>query len=125
MISFKEKGDFKKLTTFFEKAKELVHLSTLDKYGHEGVNALKETTPIDTGVTAESWHYRINRDDDQVSLEFYNTNTSKGIPIVVLLQYGHATGTGGWVEGRDFINPALKPIFNRILDDVSNEVEEL
>lgn len=125
MITFKQRGDFKKLDTFFERAKELLKLSLLDKYGRAGVRALSEMTPVDTGLTAASWEYRIDRTDDTARLVFYNTNIQNGVPIAVILQYGHATGNGGWVEGRDYINPAIRPIFDDILRHLQQEVGAL
>lgn len=121
-ISFKQKGDFKKLDTFFQRAKEVVKLSDLDKYGREGVVALQHATPKDTGRTATSWSYQITRKNDIITLEFYNSNIQNGIPIAILLQYGHATRNGGFVQGVDFINPSLKPIFERIADNAWKDV---
>lgn len=121
-ISFKQKGDFSKLDRAFEKMKESVKLSTLDKYGKEGVEALASATPKDTGLTASSWSYKIKHQNGAVSLEFHNSNIQKGVPIAIVLQYGHATGTGGWVEGRDYINPAIQPIFDKIAADAWKEV---
>lgn len=121
-ISFKQKGDFKKLDTFFQRAKEVVKLSDLDKYGREGVVALQHATPKDTGRTAASWSYQITRKNDIITLEFYNSNIQNGIPIAILLQYGHATRNGGFVQGVDFINPSLKPIFERIADNAWKDV---
>ncbi len=125
MITFKQKGDFKKLDTFFERAKELLKFSLLDKYGRAGVSALAEMTPVDTGLTASSWEYRIDRSGDTARLVFYNTNIQNGVPIAIILQYGHATGNGGWVEGRDYINPAIRPIFDDILRHLQQEVGAL
>ena len=122
MISFRQKGDFSKLTKFLEKAKEAVRLGDLDKYGREGVAALASATPVDTGETARSWHYKIENRKESVTITFYNSNIQNGIPIAIILQYGHGTGTGGWVEGRDYINPAIQPIFDRIAKDAWREV---
>lgn len=122
MITFRQKGNFSKITWYLERAKEAARVGILDKYGKTGVAALEAATPVDTGETAKSWHYRIERGRGSVSLVFYNTNTNKGIPIVILLQYGHATSGGGYVEGIDFINPALKPIFDKIADEAWKEV---
>lgn len=118
MISFRQKGDFSKLTRFLERAKEAVHLGDLDKYGREGVAALASATPVDSGKTATSWYYEIENKKGQVSIRFNNSNIQNGVPIAIIIQYGHATGTGGWVEGRDYINPSIRPIF----DDVANKV---
>lgn len=122
MISYRQKGDFSKLTKFLEKAKEAVRLGDLDKYGREGVAALASATPVDTGETARSWHYKIENRKESVTITFYNSNIQNGIPIAIILQYGHGTGTGGWVEGRDYINPAIQPIFDRIAKDAWREV---
>ena len=122
MITFKSKGDFKKLSSFFEKAKEAIKIGDLDKYGREGVEALRQATPVDTGLTADSWYYKINRDNGIVSISFHNSNIQNGVPIAIILQYGHGTNHGGWVEGRDYINPAVQPIFDRIAEDAWKEV---
>lgn len=122
MISFKSKGDFSDLNSFLERAKETIKLGDLDRYGREGVAALTAATPKDTGRTAESWHYEIIREKESVSISFYNTNIQNGVPIAILLQYGHGTRNGGWVEGRDYINPAIQPIFDKIAEDAWKEV---
>lgn len=123
MISFRQKGDFSKLTGYLERVKESVRLGGLDKYGREGVAALAAATPVDSGRTAASWYYRIERKKGTVSLTFRNANVQNGVPIAIILQYGHSTGTGGWVQGRDYINPALRPIFDRIAEDAWKEVK--
>jgi hypothetical protein len=122
MISFEQKGDFSKLTSFLNNLKGIFGRSDLDKYGQRGVDALASATPYDTGNTAGSWYYKINRNGDSVSIEFCNSNINQGVPIAIILQYGHGTGTGGWIEGRDYINPAIQPIFDEILNDVWKEV---
>lgn len=122
MISFRQKGDFSKLTRFLERAKEAVHLGDLDKYGREGVAALASATPVDSGKTATSWYYEIENKKGQVSIRFSNSNIQNGVPIAIIIQYGHATGTGGWVEGRDYINPSIRPIFDEILNKTWREV---
>jgi len=122
MISFEQKGDFSKLTSFLNNLKGVFGLSDLDKYGKRGVDALASATPYDTGNTAGAWYYKINRDGGSVSIEFCNRNVNQGVPIAIILQYGHGTGTGGWIEGRDYINPAIQPIFDEILNDVWKEV---
>lgn len=122
MITFRQKGDFSKLNRYFERVKEVVNMGDLDKYGREGVAALASATPVDTGLTASSWSYKIVRNKDQVRLEFHNSNIQNGVPIAVILQYGHGTGTGGWVEGRDYINPAVRPLFDKIADEAWKEV---
>ena len=125
MIKFRQKGDFSKLSSYLEKAKETVRLGELDKYGREGVAALASATPVDTGLTAKSWYYKIVRKDGSVSLEFHNSNIQNGVPIAVILQYGHGTRNGGWVQGRDYINPAIQPIFDKIADNAWREVTKL
>lgn len=125
MITFRHKGDFSKFTKFLERAKEAVHLGDLDKYGREGVKALASATPIDTGKTANSWYYKIERSGNRIALRFNNSNIQNGVPIAIILQYGHGTGTGGWVEGRDYINPSIQPIFDRLVDDAWREVTKL
>ena len=97
MISFRQKGDFSKLTSYLEKLKGGFNLSILDKYGREGVAALSSATPVDSGLTAQSWKYEIKKETDSVSIVFNNTNIQNGVPIAIILQYGHGTGTGGWV----------------------------
>lgn len=122
MISFRQKGDFSKLTRFLGKMKEGIRLGDLDKYGREGVAALSSATPVETGLTASSWYYKITNKKNQVRITFYNSNLQNGVPIAVILQYGHGTGTGGWVEGRDYINPAVRPVFDKIADTAWKEV---
>lgn len=122
-IKFVQKGNFSKTERFLERCKNLLKLGVLDRYGREGVNALSMATPVDTGKTASSWRYRITSTATSLSIEWINDNTTKdGIPIVVLIQYGHGTGNGGYVAGNDFINPAIKPIFDKISDALWKEV---
>ena len=125
MISFRQKGDFSKLTRFLEKAKNAVHLGILDKYGREGVAALASATPLDSGKTASSWYYEVQHGEGTASINFYNSNVNKGVPIAIILQYGHGTGTGGWVQGRDYINPSIQPIFDKIANEAWREVTKL
>ena len=122
MISFRHKGDFSKLTRFLERAKNLVHLSDLDRYGREGVAALASATPVDTGKTAASWYYDIKINKESASITFDNSNIQNGVPIAIILQYGHGTRNGGWVEGRDYINPVIQPIFDKIAEEAWKEV---
>ena len=122
MITFTQKGDFSKLDSYFNRLRSIFKDSDLDSYGRRGVEALSVATPYDTGNTAGSWYYKIIRQEGSISLEFYNSNVNKGVPIAVVLQYGHGTGTGGWVEGRDYINPAIQPIFDDILNNMQKEV---
>jgi hypothetical protein len=125
MITFRHKGNFSKTTKFLERVKEVVKLSDLDKYGREGVAALASATPVDSGLTASSWGYEIVRSNGRVEIIFKNSNIQNGVLIAVILQYGHGTGTGGWVEGRDYINPAVQPIFDNIANNAWREVTKL
>ena len=125
MISFRQKGDFSKLNRFLERAKEAARVSILDKYGREGVAALASATPKDTGETANSWYYEIKHENGSATISFCNSNINQGVPIAIILQYGHGTGTGGWVEGRDYINPAIQPVFDRIVNDAWKEVTKI
>ena len=125
MITFRQKGDFSKLTRYLERAKEVAKLGDLDKYGRAGVAALASATPVDTGLTASSWYYEISNKNGSAMISFHNSNIQNGIPIAIILQYGHGTRNGGWVEGRDYINPAIRPIFDRIADDAWKEVTKL
>ena len=125
MITFRQRGDFAKLTRYLEKVKSVAKLSDLDKYGREGVEALSSATPVDTGLTASSWYYEIERQNGGATIIFKNSNVNNGVCIAIIFQYGHGTGTGGWVEGRDYINPAIQPIFDRIVEDAWREVTRL
>lgn len=125
MITFRQKGDFSKLNSYLEKAKEVVKFGGLYKIGREGVAALSSATPQDTGKTASSWYYEIERTNDSVSITFNNSNINRGIPIAIIIQMGHATRNGGWVEGRDYINPAIKPIFDKLAKDAWEEVTKV
>lgn len=127
MITFKSKGDFSKATRWLERARESVHMGILDKYGQAGVAALAEATPKDSGLTAASWYYEITNENGKATINFLNSNMvgSGGryeIPLAVIIQYGHATKNGGWVEGIDYINPAIRPIFEAIADQAWKEV---
>ena len=125
MVRFRQKGDFSKLTSFLEKAKESVKIGDLDKYGREGVAALSSATPIDSGKTANSWSYEITNKNGSVTISFNNSNIQNGVPIAIILQYGHGTKNGGWVQGRDYINPAIQPVFDEIVDKAWREVTKI
>lgn len=125
MISFRQKGDFSKLTRFLERIKEVVKLGDLDRYGQEGVAALSSATPKDSGETANSWYYTIEHSSESASISFHNSHINDGVPIAIILQYGHGTRNGGWVEGRDYINPAIQPVFDKIAEDAWREVTKL
>lgn len=125
MISFRSRGDYSKLTRYFERLKATARMSTLDKYGKAGVSALSSATPIDTGMAANSWSYQIEHSRGSARIVFTNSDIENGFPVVIMLQYGHGTGTGGWVQGRDYINPAIQPIFDKIAEDAWREVTKL
>lgn len=122
MIRFRQKGDFSKLTHYFERVKKTNRLIDFDKYGREGVAALASATPVDSGLTASSWYYEIVQRDGETVIDFCNSNIQNGVPIAIIIQYGHGTGTGGWVEGRDYINPAIRPIFDELAKSAWREV---
>lgn len=128
-ITFKSKGDFSKTTRWFERVKNVFNVGELDKYGKAGVAALAEATPKDSGLTAASWDYEIRHDKakGRATISFINTNMvgvggRYEVPVAIILQYGHATKNGGWVEGVDYINPAIRPIFDAIADNAWKEV---
>lgn len=126
MISFRHKGDFSKATHYFERLNKVTNLEqVLSKYGQMGVSALASATPTDTGLTAASWYYEIEHQNGGVTLSFKNSNINKGVNIAIILQYGHGTGTGGWVQGRDYINPAIQPVFDKIADDAWREATKV
>lgn len=122
MIKLSSRGDFKKVTKYLQDIDPHFIQNRLDKYGQMGVEALKKATPKDTGKTAESWYYTVSVRDGSASITWANSNENQGIPIVVLIQYGHGVHGGGYVQGRDFINPAIQPIFDAISDSLWNEV---
>ena len=122
MIKFKQKGDFSKITKYFKKLRFFTRNIDFDKYGREGVTALKAATPVDSGETRDSWYYEIIKEDGNVKISFNNKNIQNGVPIAIILQYGHATRNGGWVEGRDYINPTIQPIFDDIATKAWKEV---
>lgn len=124
MISFKQKGDFSKLTRHLKRMEKASRVDNLDKYGREGVAALSAATPVDTGLTAKSWYYEVERKNGVVTISFCNSNIQNGVPIAIILQYGHGTNNGGWVEGRDYINPAIQPVFDKIAKDAWREVSK-
>lgn len=125
MIRFRQKGDFSKLTSYLERAKRAVRLSDLDRFGRQGVVALSSATPVDSGETAASWYYEITNKNGIIRISFLNKNIQNGVPIAIILQYGHGTGTGGWVEGRDYINPSIQPIFDQIANTAWKEVSKV
>ena len=122
MISFKHKGDFSKLTRYFKAVSKSARVDNLDQYGQQGVRALMSATPVDSGHTAQSWYYTITKENGKSTISFNNSNIQNGVPIAIILQYGHGTQGGGWVEGRDYINPAIQPLFDKIAKDAWEEV---
>lgn len=125
MVKIRHRGDFAKTTRYLQKVKRFSGIRSLEKYGREGVAALESATPRDTGLTARSWYYTITKENGLYKIVFSNSNIQNGVMIAIILQYGHATRNGGWVEGRDYINPAIQPIFDKIANDAWREVTEL
>lgn len=121
MITVRQKGDFSKTYNFLQRNKKF-NIQSLEKYGKQGVAALSSATPYDTGLTSRSWYYEIEKSRGTIKLSFHNSNIQNGISIAIILQYGHATRNGGWVEGRDYINPAIQPVFDEIAKMAWKEV---
>lgn len=121
MIEFRNKGNFNRTFAFLKRNRK-ISFSQLEKYGEMGVEALRKATPEDTGLTANSWYYEITESDGRLAIQWLNRNVNNHVNIAIILQYGHGTGTGGWVEGRDYINPAITPIFDKIAKGVWEEV---
>ena len=123
MITVSHKGNFDKIEGFFKKVNQRNIYNRLNYYGMLGATMLAANTPIDTGKTASSWNYKIQMSSEEISISWTNDNFTKtGIPIVILLQYGHGTRNGGYVQGRDFINPTMRPVFDEIAKNVWEEV---
>jgi hypothetical protein len=122
MITFEQKGDFKNTERFLKKMSSMDFVARLKGVAQQGVQALAAATPIDSGLAASSWGYEIKRSRSSFSIVWTNSDVESGFPVAVMLQYGHGTGTGGYVAGRDYINPAMKPIFDQILNDLWMEV---
>lgn len=122
MIEFTQKGDFNNLEKLLNKILGKKYLNILSKYGQMGVAALSAATPVDSGQTATSWNYEIIQNGGETKLVFTNSNINKGVNIAVILQYGHGTGTGGYVQGRDYINPAVQPVFDKLTEELWKEV---
>lgn len=118
MITIESKGSFKKTESFLSVISKQTLFRSLERYGREGVSALQSSTPSESGLTATSWNYEVSSSKGSHSITWLNTNVVDGVPVVILLQYGHGTGTGGYINGQDFINPTLKPIFDKIANDV-------
>lgn len=123
MIKVTSTGNFNKTTDMLKRSSKYLNTVDLRKYGEKGVNALREATPKDSGLTATSWKYKIEKEAGKTSLTFYNSNVQNGVPIAIILQYGHGTRNGGWVEGYDYINPAIRPIFKELADAAWREVK--
>ena len=125
MITFRHRGNFKKTEKFLNGAKRLNLKKVMERYAIEGVRALASATPVDSGLTADSWGYKIEISKGSSSIYWTNSNSNKGTQIAVILQYGHGTGTGGYVQGRDYINPAIRPIFDKLAESAWLEVTKL
>lgn len=121
-IFFTHKGDLKETERFLKNLKKQDFYKNVEKLAQEGVEALSTATPLDSGQTAESWGYLIEDKKDTFTITWTNSNVNEGVNIAIILQYGHGTGTGGYVAGQDYINPAMKPVFDKIADDVWKEV---
>lgn len=121
-VVIKHRGSFNNTRKFLKNAGRINFRNILDSYGRKGVAALASATPSDTGLTAKSWGYEIKINKGSFSLIWTNSNVVDGVPIAIILQYGHGTRNGGFVQGRDYINPALQPIFDKISEDLWQEV---
>jgi hypothetical protein len=124
MITFKQSGNFNNTEAFFKKVTSSNYAYILEKYGREGVDALSNATPVDSGKTASSWNYEINISKKRAKITWTNSNVVDNVPIAIILQYGHVTKNGGYVDGRDYINPALRPIFDEIAKELWKEVSK-
>lgn len=122
MVRFRHKGNFSKIKRFFAENVDLVKKLNLDEYAQLGVAALASATPLRSGETAGSWYYEIEKTGTSAVINFLNSNINDGVPIAIILQYGHGTGTGGYVQGQDYINPAIRPIFEEMADQIWREV---
>ena len=122
MIEFKHSGNFNNFQKFLLKASRNNYILVLEKYGQLGVEALSAATPLESGETASSWSFEIERGTNQTAIRWINSNTNQGVNIAIILQYGHGTNGGGYVEGIDYINPAMKPIFDSMADELWKEV---
>ena len=115
-VKYEVSGGFTKTERFLNRMKRREYLNVLDEFGRDGVQALRNATPVDSGATAEAWDYEIKRTRNYTEIVWTNSNINDGVPIAVILQYGHGTGTGGYVQGRDYINPAIRPVFDKIAE---------
>lgn len=121
-FSFKQRGSTRKMEAFLARMNKFNARRILEPYGRQGVDLLAANTPVDSGLAANSWNYEIEAGRSGVTISWTNSNVENGFPVVIALQYGYATGTGGYVAGRDFINPAMKPLFDRLANDIWKEV---
>ena len=121
-VTFRQRGDLSKTERFLRNAQAAIKFRNLETYAEQGLTALQNSTPYETGETARCWYYTIERTSNSVSVIYKNSNIQNGVQIAVILQYGHGTGTGGYVEGRDYINPAVRPVFDKLADDIWEEV---
>lgn len=122
MIYIESKGNFDKTIYYLKSIGSAIDRIDFDKYGRMGVYALMRATPVRIGLTASSWYYEIVRSEDVVEIRFCNSNIQNRIPIAIVLQYGHGTRNGGWIEGRDYINPACYEVFEKLVDEAWKEV---
>ena len=122
MIRFEQKGNFSKLDRYFKRIRKSTDNVDLDEFGRRGVAALSSATPVQTGLASQSWYYKIKKTKDSATILFCNSDIENGVPIAIILQYGHATKNGGWVEGRDYINPSIQPIFDELAKNAWKEV---
>lgn len=123
VVMFRQKGDFRRTSDFLKRVNRLNLDVILNQYGQEGVEALRAATPKDTGTTANSWNYAVHKGTGSITITWSNSNIVDGVPIAVILQYGHGTRNGGYVQGTDYINPAMKPIFDKIAQRAWEEVK--
>ena len=123
MIKLSSTGNFNRTEKFLKRSNNIK--LELDAYGRKGVAALAAATPVNSGETANSWYYEITKQNGKYTIAFKNSNINKGVPIAIILQYGHGTNNGGWVEGRDYINPAIQPIFDEMAEAAWKEVKRL
>lgn len=121
-IRFEQKGNFSKLDHYLKRSRKSVNNLDFDEIGKRGVNALSSATPTKTGLASQSWYYKVTKTKDSVTITFNNSDIENGVPIAIILQYGHATRNGGWVEGRDYINPSIQPIFDELAKNAWKEV---
>lgn len=125
MIKISHRGSFKNTERLFSKSQKINFLNILERYAREGVDALSSATPIDTSLTSNSWSFEVKVTKKGYSISWHNSNIVDGVPIAIILQYGHATKNGGYVQGQDYINPAIKPVFNAISENLWKEVKDL